>query len=49
MSTVTRFTFESIEGVDDTLGSKIDDIGFEISYPLTYKLHGGNGVVPNGE
>ena len=46
-STVTRFTFKSVEGVDDTLGNKIDDISFEISYPLTYELNGGNGVIPN--
>ena len=48
-STITRFTFKAIEGVDDTTGNKIDDISFQISYPLTYDLQGGNGVVPNRE
>lgn len=45
--TVTRFTFKAIEGVDDTTGNKIDDISFEISYPLAYELNGGAGTVPN--
>ena len=45
--TVTRFTFKAIEGVDDTTGNKIDDISFQISYPLTYELNGGSGTVPN--
>ena len=47
--TVTRFTFKAIEGVDDTTGNKIDDISFQISYPLTYDLQGGNGIIPNKE
>lgn len=48
-STITRFTFKSVEGVDDTTGNKIDDISFEISWPLTYELNGGTGMVPNKE
>lgn len=48
-STITRFTFKAIEGVDDTTGNKIDDISFQISYPLTYDLQGGAGVIPNKE
>lgn len=48
-STITRFTFKAIEGVDDTTGNKIDDISFQISYPLTYDLQGGNGIIPNKE
>ena len=48
-STITRFTFAAVEGVDDTTGNKIDDISFEISYPLTYELNGGSGVNPNKE
>lgn len=48
-STITRFTFKAIEGVDDTTGNKIDDISFQISYPLTYDLQGGTGIIPNKE
>lgn len=48
-STVTRFTFKAINGHSDTEGNLVDDISFEISYPLTYELNGGAGVIPNKE
>ena len=30
-------------------GVVIDDLSFEVSWPLTYELNGGNGIVPNKE
>ena len=46
---VTRFTFRSVNGASDVAGNLVDDISFEISYPLTYDLQGGNGIIPNKE
>lgn len=48
-STETVFTFESVSSLDNRTGNLVDDISFEISYPLTYDLNGGNGVIPNKE
>lgn len=45
--TETVFTFESVSSLDDRTGNLVDNISFEISYPLTYELNGGNGVIPN--
>lgn len=53
--TVTRFTFKAVTGVEGNIGGDgsegnlIDDISFEISYPLTYELNGGQGNIPNKE
>lgn len=44
--TVTRFTFNDIEGYDDYSGNIVDDITFTISQPLYYDLTGGTGSVP---
>ena len=46
-STETVFTFESVSSLDNRTGNLVDDISFEISYPLTYELNGGSGTVPN--
>lgn len=50
---VTRFTFHSIRGAEggneSVAGNNVDDIRFEISYPLTYDLNGGAGAIPNKE
>lgn len=48
-STVTRFTFKAVTGHSDTEGNLVDDISFQVSYPLTYELNGGNGSIPNKE
>ena len=51
-STVTRFTFKAVTGQEaygSAEGNLIDDIGFEISWPLTYDLQGGQGLIPNKE
>lgn len=46
-STETVFTFESVSSLDNRTGNLVDNISFEISYPLTYELNGGSGTVPN--
>ena len=48
-STETVFTFESVSSLDNRTGNLVDNISFEISYPLTYDLNGGNGIIPNKE
>lgn len=51
-STVTRFTFKAVTGQEaygSAEGNLIDNIGFEISWPLTYDLQGGTGIIPNKE
>ncbi len=51
-STVTRFTFKAVTGQEaygSAEGNLIDDISFEISWPLTYDLQGGTGIQPNKE
>lgn len=54
--TVTRFTFKAVTGTaghlpgdDGSEGNLIDNVGFTISWPLTYDLQGGNGTLPNKE
>lgn len=44
--TVTRFTFKSVGSADTNHGNLVDDIRFEISYPLHYDLKGGTGTAP---
>lgn len=49
---ITRFTFRSVRGTEGGLnesvaGNNVDDISFQISYPLTYDLNGGTGPAPN--
>lgn len=46
-STETVFTFEAVESPSPIHGNLVDDISFEISYPLAYELNGGAGTVPN--
>lgn len=45
--TVARFTFRSLTSHDPGTGNQVDDISFEISWPLTYELNGGAGIIPN--
>lgn len=47
--TIARFTFRSLTSHDPTTGNQVDDISFQVSYPLTYELNGGAGVNPNKE
>ena len=53
--TITRFTFRSVADDDQqgagftAEGNCIDNIGFTISWPLTYSLNGGQGAIPNKE
>lgn len=54
--TVTRFTFRAVTGSEGSAsgaagseGNLIDNVGFTISWPLTYDLNGGSGVNPNKE
>lgn len=49
---ITRFTFRSVRGTEGGLnesvaGNNVDDISFQISYPLAYALNGGQGATPN--
>lgn len=49
--TVTRFTFLAVRGTtgsdDQTSGNCVDDIDFQVAYPLAYELNGGDGRIPN--
>ena len=47
--TVARFTFRSLTSHDPTTGNQVDDISFQVSWPLTYDLQGGTGIQPNKE
>ena len=54
--TVTRFTFKAVTGVEGSAsggagseGNLIDNVGFTVSWPLTYSLNGGQGNIPNKE
>ena len=47
--TVARFTFRSLTSHDPTTGNQVDDISFQVSWPLTYDLQGGTGIIPNKE
>lgn len=44
--TVTRFTFESIDGVNDRVGNAVREIEFSVAYPLHYDTNGGTGTFP---
>lgn len=44
--TTTRFTFKSIDALAATSGNLLDDISFNIAYPLYYDVNGGNGELP---
>ena len=44
--TTTRFTFESADTKDAAHGNLIDDISFEVAYPLYYDTNGGDGIIP---
>lgn len=48
-STVTRFTFKSVQGRDSTRGNFIDDVMFTKAYKLTYDKNAtdANGSVPS--
>ena len=35
--------------INETGGVVIDDLSFEVSWPLTYSLNGGTGIIPNKE
>ena len=48
-STETVFTFEAVESPSPIHGNLVDNISFEISWPLTYDLQGGTGIIPNKE
>lgn len=39
--TVTRFTFKDVEGYGATAGNLVDNISFEIAYPVKYNLNNG--------
>ncbi len=45
--TTTRFTFADVEGYDYDSGNFVDDIEFEVAYPVTYDVNGGKGSVPD--
>lgn len=45
--TTTRFTFADVEGYDVDSGNFVDDIEFEVAYPVTYDVNGGKGSVPD--
>lgn len=42
--TITRFTFKSIDSRTAALGNLIDDVSFDVSYPLVYDTNGGSVV-----
>lgn len=42
----TRFMFDSVSAESKTSGNNLDDISFEITYPLIYNKNGGTGTVP---
>lgn len=43
--TLTRFTFKSQSSTDtDTVGNLVDNISFQIAYPLHYNLNGGTST-----
>lgn len=44
--TVTRFSFLSVTSSSNVSGNCVDNIKFNISYPLTYDLQGGVGLEP---
>jgi hypothetical protein len=39
--TVTRFTFKAVNGPNEWTGNEIDDVSFQIAYPLHYDMNGG--------
>ncbi|WP_369343228.1 InlB B-repeat-containing protein [Bifidobacterium fermentum] len=45
--TVTRFTFKSVSSPTSSDGNFLDDVSFQISYPLRYDLNGGEGSGPS--
>lgn len=45
--TVTRFTFEGVDAQSATAGNNIDNVSFEIAYPLYYDANGGEGTFPD--
>ncbi|MBS5401112.1 MAG: hypothetical protein KHX65_04150 [Bifidobacterium sp.] len=47
--TIARFTFRSLTSHDPTTGNQVDDISFQVSWPLAYDLQGGTGIQPNKE
>lgn len=47
--TIARFTFRSLTSHDPTTGNQVDDISFQVSWPLTYELNAGTGAIPNKE
>lgn len=44
--TVTRFTYKNLNDYDKDSGNMLDNVSFEISYPLHYDLKGGSGTGP---
>ena len=44
--TVTRFTFKTVTNYAPMSGNMLDNVSFEISYPLHYDLKGGSGTAP---
>lgn len=42
--TTTRFCFKNIDSKNDTAGNLLDDIVFQVSYPLYYNLSGGTST-----
>ena len=40
---VTRFTFKSFNSDSPTSGNLVDDIDFQMAYPLSYDMNGGTG------
>ncbi|WEV65830.1 leucine-rich repeat domain-containing protein [Bifidobacterium sp. ESL0764] len=44
--TVTRFSFKSVKSASNEAGNEIDEVSFEVTYPLTYDRNGGDGSVP---
>jgi uncharacterized repeat protein (TIGR02543 family) len=44
--TVTRFSFQSVDSMAPNGGNFIDDISFDVSYPLTFDPNGATGTTP---
>lgn len=43
---VSTFTFQALNALDPTKGNLIDDVSFQIGYPLMYDANGGVGMLP---
>lgn len=48
---VTRFTFKALGSIDGVSGNLIDDVHFQLAYPLTYDKNAGDatGSVPSNQ